>query len=157
MKEKANGHPNAGNEELGVLPCAHQHVVMPWWDEISLGGMFNSEVGNDMPWWAMKFHGGKWWDFPLAYPASTLIHKGGGLRQPPQRGVASCRPPFVDTLTNGCRGWADNEEITALPNMEFHSPPWSIISHHGIPSPTMGYHIPRWHLGLSNNLYWSPY
>ena len=34
----------------------------------------------------MKVHDGKWWDFILAYPASTPIHKGGG--------AASGRPPL---------------------------------------------------------------
>lgn len=45
------------------------------------------------------------------------------------KGVASSRPPFVDTLRDGCQGWVGKEEIPPLPIVDFHFPPRNMISH----------------------------
>ena len=86
---------------LGVFPCGHQHAIMPWWNKISHSGILNSTVGSDIPRSELTFNGRKWWDFLLAYLASTPIHKG---RQP-------LAAPTRHTLMDGCRACIDKEDI----------------------------------------------
>ena len=116
--------------------CGHVMVEydIPHWDLKFHGGKL-------IPRWAMKVHGGTWRHFLLAYPASTPIHKRGGLRPPPRRGAAFGRPPFVDTPIDGCRGWVGKAEIPSFPAVNFHFPPWSMLFYCGISKPTMGYHM----------------
>lgn len=45
--------------KLGVFPCGHQTVGMPWWNIIFHGEMWSSRVANDIVGWEVKFHGGK--------------------------------------------------------------------------------------------------
>ena len=72
-------------------------------------------MGNDIPRWEMIFHGGKWWDLLLAYPASTPIHKDIH-----KGGVAGGGPPFMEAAEGRLPygwvsgGWVGKEEI----------PPW---------------------------------
>ena len=75
------------------LTCGHAIVEygIPRRSFIFLGGKWYSTAANDIPRSEMKLHCRKRLDFLLAYPASTLIHKGM------HKGVvAGCLPPFVE-------------------------------------------------------------
>ena len=108
-------------------------------------GISNSMVGNDIPQWEIEFHGGKWWDVLLAYPASTPIHEGGVLPPPPQRGAASGRPllcgypcGWVSRLGRQGGDLTISHRGISFPTMEYHLPPWNSKS-------TVEYHTPPWH------------
>ena len=114
---------------LGVYPCGHPHVVMAWRNIIFHDGILNFMVEDDIAQWKTKSHGGKWWNFPLVYPAPKPIHKGGGLRPPHHKGgTASGRPPL-------CRypyGWVSGGWVgkTEIRPWQFKLPPTLRVCRH---------------------------
>ena len=104
---------------------------MPWWNMIFHGGISNSMVGNDIPRWETQFHGGKWWHFLLVYPASTPIHKGGGLRPPPQTGWLLEWIPLWMGVEAGLARRKSHRGISCA-TVEYHFPPWNLKPHCGM-------------------------